>query len=66
VIATDYKVLRHGSADSLEREIKHLLEEGWQPHGSLHHSVAWAVGPNGGPNGRIMNELYVQAMVKTV
>lgn len=58
------RVVRVGHHGTLEHEVNKLLADGWQLHGPLTHHVSWATGPGGQPNGKIMNELYVQAMVK--
>lgn len=58
------RVVRVGHQNSLEAEVNKLLADGWQLHGGLTHHVSWATGSSGAPNGKIMNELYVQAMVK--
>lgn len=58
------RIIRCGHQHMLEVEVNKLLAEGWQLHGGLTHHVSWATGPGGAPNGKIMNELYVQAMVK--
>ena len=58
------QIVRVGHHASLEHEVNKLLDLGWQLHGPMQHHVCWALGPGGVPNGKVMNELYVQAMVK--
>lgn len=59
-----FKVVRSGSSEAFEATVNIMLADGWKLHGPTHHSVSWAIGPNGRPNGLVMNELYVQTMVR--
>ena len=58
-----YVLLREFSDLTMARKVNEMLSHGWELHGPTHHSVAWAHGPSGTPNGRIMNEMFTQAMV---
>lgn len=61
---TDFYVIRVPSAEGLAQTVKVMAANGWELHGHMHHSVSWAISPNGRPNGHVMSELFVQAMVK--
>lgn len=60
----EFKIVRTSSQLSMESAVNAMLAVGWELHGPMSHSISWAQGPSGRPNGHVMNELFVQAMVK--
>lgn len=62
---THYDILTAGSAQSLSSAVEQCIHAGWQPYGPMSHSVVWGQYPDGRPSGRVLNELYAQAIVRT-
>lgn len=55
---SEYCIVRGFRPDRMAEKVKKMLDEGWQPQGSLQLSTFWDHGNN------CAVEVYAQAMVK--